>query len=403
MRNALNVLLSFLLLLFIVHSVFAFTEMSNGKINIYFFWAEGCPHCAAEKVFLDKLEQKYSNIKIYRLEVTKNFDNAKLLAKVGKKLNADVSGVPFTVVCTQYFIGWYNEETTGKALEDAIKFVLENNCSDVVSNLMTSKPENELEYQTPNSNMLPPKLTLPFLGEIDVKTFSLPVLTILIAAVDGFNPCAMWVLLFLVSLLFGLQNTKRMWLLGSTFIIASAVVYFLFMIAWLKLVTFLGFIFWVRIAIGSIALVTAYLNLKEYFMNPEGGCKVVGEKKRSFVFENIKKFVVEKNFIIAVIGILLLSFAVNLVELVCSLGLPAVYTQILSLSNLPSWLYYLYLALYVFIFILPLLFVFIVSLKTMELTALSTKHGRIMRLIGGIIMLVLGILLVFRPEWLIFA
>jgi len=369
------------------------------KVHVYFFWAEGCPHCADEKVFLVNLEQRYSDIVVHSLEVTKNRTNADLLAKVGKELNADVSGVPFTVVGEQYFVGWYSENTTGKAIEDAAQCARENHCADVVSGLVTqiTPKEQPLEQKT-----IPEKLNIPVIGEVETKNISLPILTILIAGLDGFNPCAMWVLLFLISLLFGMKDKKIIWIFGIAFIVASALVYFLFMTAWLKLITFLGFILWVRLAIGGVALWAAYSNLKEYFTNPTGGCKVTGEKKRQKVFEYLRKIIVERNFVIALLGIIALAFAVNLVELICSLGLPAVYTQILVLSNLPGWLYYLYLVLYVFIFILPLLFIFIVSMKTLQLTGISTKKGRIARLIGGIIMLILGLLMIFKPEWLMF-
>ena len=189
----------------------------------------------------------------------------------------------------------------------------------------------------------------------------------------------------------------KMWLFGLIFIGTSAVVYFLFMSAWLSLFMFLGFVFWVRLAIGAVALWAAYYNLKDFFANPEGGCKVTGEKKRQRVFDNLKKIIRERSLAIAILGLIALGFIVNLVELVCSLGLPAVYTQILALSNLPAWGYYLYLALYVFIYVLPLLIIFLIAMITLQLTGISTKYGRISHLIGGIIMLVIGLLMIFKP------
>ena len=400
MKKSISLFLFWVLLFSFISPLTLAQETNNSEeVNIYFFWAEGCPHCSNEKVFLNNLEQKYDNLDIHPLEVTKSRENAELLTKAGKELNADVSGVPFTIVGEQYFIGWYNEETTGKAIEEAINCVVKNHCVDVVSDLITSVTQEE---QPIGKKSIPEKLNLPLIGEVKTKNLSLPILTILIAGLDGFNPCAMWVLLFLISLLFGMQNKKKVLIFGSVFIIASAFVYFLFMTAWLKLITFLGFILWVRLAIGGVALWAAYSNFKEYFTNPAGGCKVTGEKKRQKVFESLKKIIAEKNFIIAFLGIIALSFAVNLVELICSLGLPAVYTQILALSNIPGWLYYLYLVFYVFIFVLPLLFVFIVSMKTLQLTGISTKYGRIAQLIGGIIMFILGLLMIFKPGWLMF-
>lgn len=389
-----------ILLFSLIGSITYAQEINNSdEVNLYFFWAEGCPHCSAEKIFLSELEEKYPNLNIYSLEVTKSRENAELLAKVGKELNADVSGVPFTVVGKQYFIGWYNEETTGKAIEDAIQCAIKNHCADVVSGLITPITQKE---QPVNKKAIPEKLNLPIIGEVETKNLSLPLLTILIGGLDGFNPCAMWVLLFLISLLFGMQNKKKMWIFGSVFIAASAFVYFLFMAAWLNILLFLGFVFWIRLLIGGIALWAAYYNLKEYFTNPSSGCKVTGEKKRQRVFENLKKIIQEKHFVIALLGLIVLAFAVNLVELICSAGLPAVYTQILALNNLPAWQYYSYLILYIFIFMLDDLIVFFIAMATLQITGISTKYSRLSHLIGGIVMLIIGILMILKPELLMF-
>ena len=372
---------------------------SAKEINVYFFWAHGCPHCSDEKLFLQKLEQKYSNVKIHSFEVTGSKENIDLLKRAGKELNVNVSGVPFTVIGEHYFVGWYNEQTTGVAIEEAIQCALQNSCSDIVGDLI-SPFDSILEQQT--GGAVPEKIKLPFLGEIKIKEFSLPLLTILIAGLDGFNPCAMWVLLFLITLLLGMENKKRMWTLGSIFIASSAFVYFLFMSAWLNLFLFLGFVLWIRIIIGLVAISSGAYNLKEYFTNKAGVCKITGNEKRQKVFEKLKAITQKKQFWLAVFGIIILAFAVNLVELVCSAGLPAVYTQILTLASLSKLQYYLYLLLYVFVFMLDDLFIFFIAMTTLRITGASSKYSRFSHLIGGIIMLIIGILLIFKPEWLMF-
>ena len=389
-------------LMFSITSVFAQENLSydsNKEVNLYFFWAHGCPHCSNEKPFLEKMEQKYSSLKVHSFEVTSNKENVELLKKVGKELSIDVSGVPFTVVGDHHFAGWYDEQTTGVAIEEAIQCALQNGCYDTVGNLISPIVSNS-EYQ--DKKKMPEKINLPIIGQIEVKNISLPVLTVLIAGIDGFNPCAMWVLLFLISLLLGMKDKRRMWVLGFAFIVSSAVVYFLFMSAWLNLFLFLGFVLWVRIAIGLVALVAGGYSLKEYFTNKAGKCKVTDDEKRQKIFERLKSITYEKRFYLALGGIIVLAFAVNLVELICSAGLPAIYTQILTLSSLEKWQYYTYLLLYIFIFMLDDLVVFFVAMTTLQITGITTKYSRISRLIGGIIMLIMGILLLFRPEWLMF-
>jgi len=247
---------------------------------------------------------------------------------------------------------------------------------------------------------LPETIRMPLVGEIKIKDFSLPLLTIIIGAIDGFNPCAMWVLLFLISLLLGIQDKTKMWALGTAFILASGAVYFLFLSAWLNLFLFLGFVFWMRIIIALVALGSGGYHLYDYYKNR--GCVVENSEKRRMVFDRIRRIIGEKKFWVALIGIVILAFAVNLVELVCSAGLPAVYTQVLTLSKLPVWQYYGYLLLYIFVFMLDDLLVFIIAMTTLQMKAVSSRYTRYSALIGGIIMLIVGILLIFKPGWLMF-
>jgi len=397
----------FIFLFGTISSVLAQGNSSSEKeINLYFFWGKGCPHCAKEKVFLEKIQEKYPELHIYDFEVQYSAENRKLLAEFGKKLNVKVSGVPFLVVDNQYFIGWYDEKTTGKAIEEAIVHAQKFGCHDQFKELIIAEEDinqaescEEKEHKTP----IPETIRIPIIGiEVKTKNISLPLFTILLGALDGFNPCAMWTLLFLISLLLGMKDKKRMWILGGTFIFTSAAVYFLFMAAWLNLFLFIGFILWVRLIIGTIALGGGFYNLKEYFTNKQSGCKVTGNEKRQKVFEKLKAITQRKEFLLALVGIVILAAAVNLVELICSAGLPAVYTQVLSLNKLPAWQYYLYLLLYIFVFMFDDLFVFVVAMITLQMTGVTTKYTRFSHLVGGIIMVIIGILLIFKPEWLMF-
>lgn len=368
-------------------------------VNIYFFWGKGCPHCASEEPFLQKMKEKYPQVNIVDYEVWTNADNLKLMQKVATDLQAQINGVPLTVVGEQYVSGWVDENVTGTQIEKAIQCALETSCPDVVGNVINN--EKNTNQQKVN-NAIPEKITVPIFGEIKTKLLSLPVLTIVLGLLDGFNPCAMWTLIFLITLLIGLNDKKRMWILGSAFIVASAVVYFLFMSAWLNLILFLGFIVWIRIVIGLVAIAAGGYNLKEYKDNKDGTCKVTADPKQQKIFAKLKKLTQEKNFWLALAGIIILAFAVNLVEAICSAGIPAIYTQILTLSHLSTWQYYSYILLYIFFFMLDDLIVFVIAMFTLEITGLTGKFSRYSHLIGGIVMLIIGLLLLFRPEWLMF-
>lgn len=209
--------------------------------------------------------------------------------------------------------------------------------------------------------------------------------------------------MFLISLLIGLRDRFRMWVLGSLFIIASAGVYFLFMAAWLNLLLFLGMLLWIRLLVGLLALGGGGYYLHEYFANPEAVCKITAPEARRRVFERLRALAGERNFLLAASGIVLLAFVANLIELICSAGIPAVYTQVLALSNLSEWQYYLYLSGYIFIFMLDDLFVFFVAMKTLQVTGLTGAYVRHAHAIGGGVLIVIGLMLLFKPEWLTFA
>lgn len=376
------------------------------KVNLYFFWSNTCPHCSKEKLFLVDLQEKYENLEIQSYEVSSDQKSLDFFIKIGEELDLDTSAIPFTIVCDKTFVGFLDDETTGKQIEDAVKDGLVS-CNDTVSSIEKEQKNNDsntekVENLVDTEGIIPENIKLPIFGTVETKNLSLPALTIAIAFLDGFNPCAMWVLLFLISLLLGMKQGFKRWVLGGVFILASGFVYFMFLTAWLNLFLFLGFVFWVRIIIGIFALGAGIYYLKEYVKNRDGACKTVGGSTREKIFNIAKKVTKEKTFLVSILGIILLAFLVNLIELVCSAGLPALYTNILSLTPLSSVKYYSYLLLYILIFMIDDMFVFVVAMLTLQATGAHAKYARYSRLIGGILILLIGILLLFKPEILMF-
>lgn len=394
--------LFFLVLLFFILICGAGKVAAADNVTVYFFWGEGCPHCAKEEVFLKDLQSRYPQVAVRDFEVWKNPENQKILADMAKKLDIQVSGVPFTLVGEKSFSGWFDEKTTGRGIEDAVIYALENDCRDLGNEVLVS---SQASLATPakceEKKEGPQTIDVPLLGRIEVKNFSLPVLTVVLGGLDGFNPCAMWTLLFLISLLLGMKDRKRMWIFGGAFIAASAAVYFMFMVAWLNLIIFIGLIFWVRLAIGAVSLAGAGYNLKNYFAKKPVVC-LSADPKRQKIFARLKEATQRKNFYLALAGIVLLAFAVNLVELICSAGFPVVFTQILAMSGLAWWQHYLYILLYIFVFMADDMIVFFTAMITLRMVGVTAKYQKSSNLIGGVLMLVIGLLLIFRPEWLMF-
>ena len=225
----------------------------------------------------------------------------------------------------------------------------------------------------------------------------------LIGLIDGFNPCAMWILLFLISVLIGMKDRKRMWILGLSFLITSALVYMVIMLSWISIAVKMTSVIWIRNIIAIIALIGGIINLRSFYKErKESGCQVVDEKKRKKIFTKIKKFTHEKNFILALVGVIGLAISVNLVELACSAGLPIVFSELLVLNKTSEFMKFMYTLVYIFFFLIDDLVVFFIAMFTMKVTGISTKYNKFSHLLGGIIMILIGILLLLRPEWLMF-
>ena len=400
----------FLFIICIMFIPMVYADTDKNLVNIYLFYMDSCPHCAAEKKLLAEVEEKYDNVRIYMYEVTKSDSNMDLAKEIADMYDTKLTGFPFTVIANKVFKG-FNYDTYKSKFLGTIEYYSVNGYDDVVGNYVGNvelpkyeldDTDNDEEYDEFINNYGNHHISI--LGyKIDTKNLTLPILSLLIGLVDGFNPCAMWVLLFLISMLLGMKDKKRMWSLGIAFLVTSALIYLLFMISWLNVASFLTSIVWVRLVIGLVAIIGSVVNLYGYFKNRKNsGCTVVDDKKRNKIFDRIKKFTSEKNFFLALIGVIILAVSVNIVELACSAGLPVMFIEILSLNNLTLLEEIIYIGLYMLFFLIDDLVIFFIAMTTMQITGFSTKYGKLSKLIGGILLLLIGLLLIFKPEWIMF-
>ena len=373
---------------------------SDDEINLYLFYGETCPHCHELRNYLNTIKDDYPKLHIYEYEVWRDLYGKKMMDDASKVINEEITGVPFTVIGEETFTG-FSKGYTDKNIKKTIEHYMKNYYNDVFGIYLGISEKKEDKGGEKLKKSLE-SISVPFVGEVNLKGLSIISVTVILGIVDGFNPCAMWVLLFLISMLIGLKDRKRMWILGFTFIFTSAIIYFLFMSAWLNLMEVIGTPIFVRALIGIFALVMGGFNLKTYFESRKNGiqCKVVGSKKKNKIIDNIKKFTKEKNLLIALLGIIVLAITVNVIELFCSLGLPVIYTEFLHISNLSGIQYYLYILLYTFFFMLDDIVIFVIAMFTLKITGITNKYSVIAKLIGGVIMVLIGILMIFAPELL---
>lgn len=361
-------------------------EYENDKITLYLFYGKECPHCEDEMKFLKDIEKKYKDyLVIKKFETWHNVDNDNILEKVREKLNASAKGVPFTVIGEDYYSGY--ADNTGKKIE-----------SSIIKYIKVTYPEADI-----NEELVVDKNTedIPFLGSINVKNVSMITISIILGFVDGFNPCAMWVLLFLIGMLFNMKDKKRMYILGYTFLLVSSIFYF-FAVFFLDIIISYMAVKVIRYLIGLVGILGGAYNLYKYFNEPKDGCSTTSSAKRKEIMNRIKKFTSEKNLLLALAGVILLAVSVNLVEIMCTTGFPTIFVSILELNNITGITKIIYLLIYILMYMIDDLVVFIISMVTLEVTGVSTKFNRISHLVGGIIMILMGLLLIFKYQWLMF-
>lgn len=365
-------------------------------VDVYVFWSRTCPHCERALAFLERLAAAEPQLRLHRFEVES--DGAEAFRRVIEAFAIDRPAVPIIVVGERMLIGFGDDRSTGVSIADAVRACAAAPCPDLIRPLLPPPQGGRPRIERPPA---PRTVDLPLLGPVDTADLSLPVLTVAMAAVDGFNPCAMWGLVFLLGLLLGLDDRRRMWILGGTFVAVSALVYFAIMAAWLNVLLLLGALIWIRVGVALVSLAGGIYYLRE-FARADAVCKVTAPESRRRLMERVKAMAQRRQLGLALIAVAILAVAVNLIDLLCSAGLPAVYTEVLTQSRLPQWQYYAYLGLYILIFMADDVMVFAAAMATLAARSLGFRYARYSSLVGGILLSGIGALLLLRPEWLVF-
>jgi MFS family permease len=243
-----------------------------------------------------------------------------------------------------------------------------------------------------------PSVTLPWFGRINVQALSLPLLTVVIAGLDAFNPCAFFVLMFLLSLMVHGGSRRRMLLIGGVFVFFSGLLYFVFMAAWLNLFLLLGALRWITVVAGIVAVFFALINIKDYFWFKQGVSLSIPARAKPQLYQRTRQLLRAERLPTVLLGTTLLALAANAYELLCTSGFPMIYTRTLTLNALTPAAYYLYLALYNLIYVIPLLVIVVIFAVKFGSRKLKEEEGRTLKLLSGLMMLLLGVLLIVAPE-----
>lgn len=349
-------------------------EPQAERVTLEFFWGVGCPHCEEAKPFLNDLERRDRDLAIERWEVRKDPEGRKRFIDTMKRLGAKAVGIPTFVVGRRHLTG-FQKGTTER---------------EVVRLIEAERKGSAVEA--------PSTVSLPILGEIEPRAMSLPALTLVIGLFDGINPCAIWVLLVLLGILMHVQSRARLLLFGATFVVMSGLVYFGFMTAWAVFFELAGLSRWITIVLGLLVLAMGLVNLKELVWFKRGVSLTIPDRAKPGLFRRMRAIAASPSLPAALAGVFVLAFFVNLIELGCTLGLPAVYTRILSLRELSPGARYAYLALYNLAYVVPLALVVVVYALTMHRLALSERGAKVLKGVSGMLLVLSGLVFVLRPE-----
>ena len=372
----------------------------QAKSDLEVFVRQGCPHCEKAKAYLRKLKVRYPQFKVTVRDIGEDPQALLRLKTLAAKFDMTQLGVPAFYVRGELVVGFQSAEITGKQLEELLGRPPPDDVSKS-KGICPLEPELPCPSEVTSEAIGGRSLHLPFFGYLTLPELGLPLFTVFLGLLDGFNPCAMWVLLFLLALLTNLRDRRKMFLLAGTFVLVSGVVYFVFMAAWLNVFLFIGYVRIIQIMMGGLAVGIGLVNVKEFWAFRQGLSLSIPESAKPGLYSRVRKILAAEHMSQAIIGILVLAILVNMIEFVCTAGFPAMFTQVLSQQGLTAWEYYGYLGLYNLAYIADDTLMVTIAVVTLSHHKLQEREGRWLKFISGCVMLGLGVLLIFAPDYLI--
>ncbi len=359
-------------------------------LQLEVFTRPGCSRCAAAKVWLPALEQRHPAVEVVTLDIAGDPGSRQYLGDLVRRHGTAAASVPVFHVCNRLVVGFDRPETSGRRVEAALE-PWTRPCPEPIG--VDGDPEEAVaESET--------AIELPLLGTVDASVLGMPLFTLAIGLVDGFNPCAMWVLLLLLSILVNVPDRLRILAIAGTFVAVSGAAYFAFMAAWLHVFDWIGCLRPVQVALGLLAITIGSVHVKDFFAFKKGVSLSIPEAAKPGIYERMRRIVNAENLLGALIGAFTLAVLVNIVELLCTAGLPALYTNVLSQQGFSTPTRYGYLGLYIAAYMFDDALMVAGVVATLSRFKLQETGGRWLKLVSGGVILILGCVMLFRPEWL---
>jgi glutaredoxin len=365
----------------------ASTQDTSQAADIEVFVREGCPHCAKAEEFLARLQREQPGLRIVIRDVSREPAALDRLQRIAQERGEKMLRVPAFFLRGQLLVGYSDEATTGRLIRDALS-------GGPGLRIGRSAENCEASGARPCEEAAPGRYVVDLLGHsVALDDVGLPLFTVVLGLLDGFNPCSMWVLILMISLLAPLNDRPRMLAIAGTFVAVQGVAYFLFMAAWLNLFLLVGLSRISEIAIATLALLAGAIHLKDFWRFGWGVTLSIPAAAKPGIYGRMRRVLQAENLTAALVGTVVLAVLVQIVELMCTSGFPALFTRILTLQQLDRLSYYGYLLLYDAAYMLDDVIVLALGVITLSQHRLQEKEGRWLKLISGLVMLGLGVYL----------
>jgi glutaredoxin len=388
-------LLRLFLLLFASFPALAATAAGDtvSASGVEAFVREGCPHCAKAEEFLAQLQKERPGLSISIRDVQKEPAALERLKELAQKTSTATVRVPAIYAGGQLIVGFSPEAKTDLLIRGALDgqsagaHAGDAGTCDAEESLACPKGPGAATEEEFSGTLLGRTITLDDVG--------LPAFTLAMGLLDGFNPCSMWVLLLMISLLAPLNDRKRMVAIAGTFVLVEGIAYFVFMAAWLNLFLLIGMSRAVTIVVAAVAIIAGLINLKDVVAFGRGISLSIPASAKPGIYNRMRGLLHAPTMTAAIVGAAVLAVLVQIVEFMCTSGFPALFTRILTLRDLPTASYYGYMLLYNAAYMLDDIIVLSIGVIMLSRHRLQEKEGRVLKLISGLVMVGLGVYLLF--------
>lgn len=394
-------------------AVSAQTPAPANSLVIYLFWGEGCPHCAKAKPFYENLANMYPEIELRSYEIYYDEENQKLFLQMAEEYGLEHLAVP-TIFIGPYLVQGYSEEQND-AIESTVAYCLQNGCADAGLFLTeeSSTPTAVVSTRVSPASITPTAIpssvaetpdtttaiTIPLIGKVQLESKTAFVSTALIALVDGFNPCSLWVLTMLLAITLHTGSRKKVFLIGAIFLFVSALIYGLFIAGLFSVLKITSFMGWIRVLVALISFFFAVINIKDYFWFKQGLSLTIADEKKPGIFQKMRAVIDASNSLWGMIGAtIVLAAGVSLVEFSCTAGFPVIWTNLLNAQNISGGMFVLLLIIYLLIYQFDEGVIFVTAVATLKTSRFEEKHGRALKLFSGLLMLCLSLVMIFKPD-----